>query len=111
MFCPKCGGKMVNTSTVYNAKDGENYHKRCCIKCQHRIYTIEFEVEPTGSFFKSFNEAARRRRSGEYLKMRNRELLEAYNNGTSISYLSEKYDLEPTTIYRIISEVRKHDKT
>ena len=52
MNCPKCGGKTAVTDGA-KATD-EIYRRRKCLVCDHRFFTIEYEVENDAEFYKTW---------------------------------------------------------
>lgn len=62
MVCPKCGGDVRAIDTI-QAKDNETFRCRKCLNCGHKIYTVEFEVEPNRQFKKEWNFYLRERQS------------------------------------------------
>lgn len=49
MLCTKCGKKLKTVYTACDDENNETLREKCCLYCGHRIYTIEFEAEPTAS--------------------------------------------------------------
>lgn len=49
MLCTKCGKKLKTVNTVSDDEHNETIREKRCLYCGHRIYTIEFEAEPTAS--------------------------------------------------------------
>lgn len=54
MVCPKCGGNTTVFDNSFNPEVNEYYRKRTCLTCDHKFFTIEFEVEPTEQFQKDW---------------------------------------------------------
>lgn len=54
MLCPECDSKLK----VYDTSDAgdEVYRLRECPECGHRLYTVEFEVQPDKKFRKAWCE-------------------------------------------------------
>ena len=50
MICPKCKGKVTICDTVHVNDTNETYRKRKCLECDHRFFTVEFEVDDDEKF-------------------------------------------------------------
>lgn len=59
MNCPKCGGKLMVLDNVKNVDDNEIYRRKVCNSCGSVIFTVEYEVESTESFKKTWNKYSR----------------------------------------------------
>lgn len=65
MVCPKCGEKLKVVDSA-NTSD-EILRKRKCTKCEHTLYTIEYEVENDEPFNKQWTKYNR-----AYVRYRNK---------------------------------------
>lgn len=62
MVCPKCGGEIRAIDTL-QASHNETFRYKKCLDCGHKIYTVEFEVEPNSRFKKEWNFYLKKRNS------------------------------------------------
>lgn len=52
--CPECEGK-TKTVEMARANTDEIYRKKECLSCGHKFYTVEFIVNATNDFLKSWH--------------------------------------------------------
>lgn len=74
MKCPECGGKTTVSDSSFNPKTNEYSRRRKCLVCDHRFYTMEFEVERNKRFEKDWNKnhrSTKYKRRKKYEKERN----------------------------------------
>lgn len=67
MICPICNSK-VNVVDTRPTPNNEIYRKRCCRKCGHVFYTIEFEVKQDEHFKKEWTKYQQHYRSTKKYK-------------------------------------------
>ncbi len=54
MPCKYCGGETIVVDGVYNPEQEETYRCRVCTKCGMVFYTVEFSVEISKEFVKTW---------------------------------------------------------
>ena len=60
MRCPKCEGKLAIKDKVVTSND-EVLRKRVCEKCEHTLYTVEFEAIVNDGFMKEWHRNYRKK--------------------------------------------------
>ena len=53
--CPNCDAKSKVLCVVHNEDDEEIYRRKKCPKCGHEIFTVEFEVDRTLDFQRTYS--------------------------------------------------------
>lgn len=63
--CQYCDGKMKVIQTLQNPETEETYRLKHCTKCGNWFYTVEFEVDASPSFMKTWNACKNRKEEEE----------------------------------------------
>lgn len=53
-YCQYCDGKLKTIAVVHDTENNEIYRKKKCLNCNRKSYTMEFEVEETQTFLRTF---------------------------------------------------------
>lgn len=54
MKCPKCG-RLAGQTDHIETEEGEVYRELYCKTCDHKFYTVEYEVERNSQFVTMWN--------------------------------------------------------